>query len=151
MYLIIFQEYQASDYPQLVSVKKSLKEATENVEEADVGKKRIAHPSAATTVTRQIGPSQPPKKLITPQQKMYERWRLMREVAAQKAAEKAAEKASADTKLQIASMSADQSLTTITQHASVHKEYVESTSSINNSDVLPNTNGKLNTIKIICY
>ncbi|XP_011158953.1 RNA exonuclease 1 homolog [Solenopsis invicta] len=141
--LRIFQEYQASDYPQLVSVKKSLKEATENVEEADVGKKRIAHPSAATTVTRQLGPSQPPKKLITPQQKMYERWRLMREVAAQKAAEKAAEKASAETKLQIASMSADQSSTTITQHASVHKEYVESTSSINNSDVLPNTNGRI--------
>ncbi|KMQ90467.1 rna exonuclease 1-like protein [Lasius niger] len=105
--LRIFQEYQASDHPKLVSVKKSLKEETEDVEE--VGKKRVAHPSAATSVTRQLGPSQPPKKLITPQQKMYERWRLMREAAVGKAAEKA----TADTKTQVTSASAVQSLSRV--------------------------------------
>lgn len=135
--MLISQEYQASDYPKLVSVKKSLKEETENVEE--VGKKRVAHPSAATSVTRQLGPSHPPKKFINPQQKMYERWRLMREVAAEKAAEKAA----ADMKNQITSMSADQSSSNMIQRVSVHKEHIESTSSISNSDVL--SNGKLNT------
>lgn len=139
MYIFTSQEYQASDYPKLVSVKKSLKEETENVEE--VGKKRVAHPSAAASVTRQLGPSQPPKKLITPQQKMYERWRLMREAAAERAAEKAAEKAAADMKTQVTTY---QSSSNITQHISVHKEHIEP-ASMNNSDVLPNTNGKLNT------
>ncbi|TGZ46835.1 RNA exonuclease 1-like protein [Temnothorax longispinosus] len=105
--LRIFQEYQASDYPKLVSVKKSSREETENVEE--VGKKRVAHPSAATSVTRQLGPSQPPKKLITPQQKMYERWRLMKQAAAEMAAEKATEKAAAEMKTQVTSKSADRS------------------------------------------
>ncbi|EFN69385.1 RNA exonuclease 1-like protein [Camponotus floridanus] len=101
--LRIFQEYQASDHPKLVSVKKSLKEETEDVEE--IGKKRVAHPSAATSVTRHLGPSQPPKKLITPQQKMYERWRLMREAATRKAAERA----TTDMKTQVTSTSAVQS------------------------------------------
>lgn len=144
--LRIFQEYQASDYPKLVSIKKSLKEVeTENVEE--VGRKRVAHPSAATSVTRQLGPSQPPKKLITPQQKMYERWRLMRQAATEKAAERAAEKAAADTKTQVTSTSTDQSpcsvTQTFTQRVSLHKEHVEPISSISNSDVLPNTNGRI--------
>lgn len=146
--MFISQEYQASDYPKLVSIKKSLKEETENLE--DVGKKRVAHPSAATSVTRQLGPSQPPKKLLTPQQKMYERWR---EVAVEKVAKKAAEKAAVDMKTQVTSMSADlrvishnvyQSSSNVTQRVSVHKEHVEVASSISNSDVLPNTNGKLN-------
>ncbi|XP_024868006.1 RNA exonuclease 1 homolog [Temnothorax curvispinosus] len=139
--LRIFQEYQASDYPKLVSVKKSLREETENVEE--VGKKRVAHPSAATSVTRQLGPSQPPKKLITPQQKMYERWRLMKQAAAEMAAEKATEKAAAGMKTQVTSKSADQSSSNVTQRVSVHKEHVESASSISNSDVLLNTNGRI--------
>ncbi|CAL1688882.1 unnamed protein product [Lasius platythorax] len=128
--LRIFQEYQASDHPKLVSVKKSLKEETEDVEE--VGKKRVAHPSAATSVTRQLGPSQPPKKLITPQQKMYERWRLMREAAVGKAAEKA----TADTKTQVTSASAVQSL------SNLHKEHIES-ASISNSDLQSNVNGRV--------
>lgn len=147
LHKFISQEYQASDYPKLVSVKKSLKDESENIE--DVGKKRVAHPSAATSVTRQIGPSQPPKKLITPQQKMYERWRLMREAAAAKAAEKAAEKAAANIKTQVTSTSADQSLSNVIQRVSVHKEHVESASSISSSDMLPNINGKLNYIRII--
>jgi len=122
----------------LVSIKKSLKEETDNIEE--IGKKRVAHPSAATNVTRQLGPRQPPKKLITPQQKMYERWRLMREAAAEKAAKKT-EKTAADIKIQVTSTSVDQTSNSITQRVSVHKEHVESISSINNSDMLPNING----------
>ncbi|XP_012227272.1 RNA exonuclease 1 homolog isoform X2 [Linepithema humile] len=120
--LKIFQEYQASDYPKLVSVKKSLKQETEDVEE--VGKKRVAHSSAATTVTRQLGPSQPPKKLITPQQKMYERWRLMKEAAAVKAAEKA----TADMKTQVTIASAVQFA------SNLHKEHTESTLSMSSGD-----------------
>lgn len=61
----------------------------------------MAHPSAGTSLARQVGPSQPPRRVQNPQQKMYERWRLMREAAAQKAAEKAAEKTSSSTKTQI--------------------------------------------------
>lgn len=127
MYLFTFKEYQASDHPKLVSVKKSLKQEAEDVEE--VGKKRVAHPSA-TNVTRQLGPSQPPKKFINPQQKMYERWRLMKE-----AFEKATGKTAADMKTQVTTASA-------VQVAS--KEHTESTLSIGSSD-LSNTNGKLNT------
>lgn len=128
MHLFIFKEYQASDHPKLVSVKKStLKQETEDLEE--VGKKRVAHPSA-TNVTRQLGPSQPPKKLITPQQKMYERWRLMRGAAAEKAAEK-----TADVKTQVTTASAVQFASNI---------HTESTLPISSCD-LPNTNGKLNT------
>lgn len=116
-----------------------MKEETEDVEE--VGKKRVAHPSAATSVTRQLGPSQPPKKLITPQQKMYERWRLMREAAVGKAAEKA----TADTKTQVTSASAVQSL------SNLHKEHIES-ASISNSDLQSNVNGKLNNVAIkLCF
>jgi len=75
---------------------------------------------------------------------MYERWRLMREAAAEKAAKKT-EKAAADIKIQVTSTSADQTSNSITQRVSVHKDHIESTSLINNSDMLPNTNGKLNT------
>lgn len=142
LYLFIFKEYQASDHPKLVSVKKSLKEETEDVEE--VGKKRVAHPSAATSITRQLGPSQPPKKLITPQQKMYERWRLMREVAIGKTAEKA----TAEVKTQVTSTSAIQS------SSNLQKEHIESASSTNNSDLQPNVNGKLNNVAIklvLCF
>lgn len=134
--LFIFKEYQASDHPKLVSVKKSKEETEEDVEE--IGKKRVAHPSAATSVTRQLGPSQPPKKLMTPQQKMYERWRLMREVAAGKAAEKA----TANTKTQITFVSA------IRSSSNLRKEHIESALSISNSDSQPNVNGKLNNVAI---
>ncbi|KAL6437876.1 hypothetical protein ACFW04_004301 [Cataglyphis niger] len=129
--LRIFQEYQASDHPKLVSVKKSLKDETEDVEE--VGKKRVAHPSAATSITRQLGLSQPPKKLITPQQKMYERWRLMREAAIGKTAEKA----TAEVKTQVTSMSAVQS------SSNLQKEHIESASSTNNSDLQSTVNGRV--------
>ncbi|XP_011345897.1 RNA exonuclease 1 homolog isoform X2 [Ooceraea biroi] len=130
--LRIFQEYQASDHPKLVSLKQPSAQEPEEVQE--VGRKRVAHPSAAANVTRQLGPSQPPKKLITPQQKMYERWRLMREAAAEKAAEKTA----ADTKAQVTAASA------VLPSSNLHKEHAKSTtSSISNSDVQPSTNGRV--------
>lgn len=50
----------------------------------DVGRKRVAHPSAATCNTRQTVINQQSKKSINPQQKMYERWRLMRNAVAEK-------------------------------------------------------------------
>lgn len=85
--LKIFQEYQVMEQPKPANPKEPVKREEELTE--DVGKKRVAHPSAATSVSRQVGPSQPLKKLANPQQKMYERWRLMREAAAERAAEKA--------------------------------------------------------------
>lgn len=51
----------------------------------DFGKKRVAHPSAATCVTRQVVVNHS-KKSTNPQQKMYERWRLMRDAVAEKSA-----------------------------------------------------------------
>lgn len=117
-----------------------MKEETEDMEE--VGKKRVAHPSAATSVTRQSGPSQPPKKLITPQQKMYERWRLMKKIAIGKAAEKAI----AEMKTQVTSMSAVQS------SSNLQKEHIESASSTNNNDLQSNVNSKLNNVAIkLCF
>ncbi|XP_015596846.1 RNA exonuclease 1 homolog [Cephus cinctus] len=84
--LKIFQEYEVSDHPKEVTVKQPPKREVEEIE--DSGRKRVAHPSAGTTTTRQVVSSQPPKKLPNPQQRMYERWRLMKEAAATKAAEK---------------------------------------------------------------
>lgn len=57
----------------------------EEKNEEEVGKKRIAHASANSSVVRKPGPSQPIKRQPNPQQKLYERWRLMREAAAEKA------------------------------------------------------------------
>ncbi|KAK0162199.1 hypothetical protein PV327_008553 [Microctonus hyperodae] len=86
--LKIFQEYQVSDHPKGVTTKhEPAKLDTEEIE--GTGKKRVAHPSAANSVVRTLGPSNPPKRLQNPQQRMYERWRLMREAAAEKAVEKA--------------------------------------------------------------
>jgi len=127
-----------------------VKDDTENMEEiTEERKKRVAHPSAATSVTRQIGPSQLPKKHTNPYQKMCERWHLMKKAAAEKAAEKATEKAATDMKTQTISTLIDRSSSSTTQRVSVHKEHVESNSSISNNDMLPNTNGKLDICKII--
>lgn len=68
---------------------------------------------------------------------MYERWRLMREAATEKAAEKAA----ADKKSQITSTSMLQSMNR------VYKKHIESTSSISNSYLQLNGNGKLDMIR----
>ncbi|XP_012280594.1 RNA exonuclease 1 homolog [Orussus abietinus] len=88
--LKIFQEYEVSDHPK--EVKEPPKREVSQVIE-DHGKKRVAHPSAETSVVRQVGPSQPPKRLTNPQQRMYERWRLMKEAAAEQVAKKADENA----------------------------------------------------------
>ena len=88
IYYIIVQEYEVSDHPKDVASKAPLKSEVEEPEE--ILKKRVAHPSAVLSTTKQTGPVQPPKRLQNPQQRMYERWRMMREVAAEKAAEKAA-------------------------------------------------------------
>lgn len=136
--LLVSKEYEVSDHPKVVSIKEPSKRESEDVE--DVGKKRVAHPSAATSVTRHVGPSQPPKKHINPQQKMYERWRLMREAAAEKAAEKAA----ADTKIQITSASAVQSA------SNIQKEHIESASSISNSYLQLNGSGNGKSDICIC-
>ncbi|XP_076237746.1 uncharacterized protein LOC143181256 isoform X2 [Calliopsis andreniformis] len=83
--LKIFQEYQAPDRPKdtMISPKESMS-ILEIEQNEDTGKKRIAHPSAATCVSRQAIVSQQQKKLINPQQKMYERWRLMRDTITEK-------------------------------------------------------------------
>lgn len=129
---LIFKEYEVTDHPKVVSVKESSKPEVEDVEE--VGKKRVAHPSAVKGVTKHVGPSQiPRKKLVTPQQKMYERWRQLREAAAKKAAERVA----ADAKTQVAPTSALQ------LPGNVRKEQAEPTSSISNSYSQLNGNGRL--------
>uniref|UniRef100_A0A0C9R8I6 Rexo1_1 protein n=1 Tax=Fopius arisanus TaxID=64838 RepID=A0A0C9R8I6_9HYME len=84
--LKIFQEYQVTEAPKNIQIHQT-KKANEVIEE--VGKKRVAHPSAEYSVTRNAGPAQPLKKAPNPQQRMYDRWRMMREAAADKAAERA--------------------------------------------------------------
>ncbi|XP_014219554.1 RNA exonuclease 1 homolog isoform X2 [Copidosoma floridanum] len=85
----IFQEYEVSDHPKDVTSKAPPKPEVEELED-DVSKKRVAHAGAAASITKPVGPSQPLKKLSNPHQRMYERWRMMREAAAEKAAEKVA-------------------------------------------------------------
>ncbi|XP_057319890.1 RNA exonuclease 1 homolog isoform X1 [Microplitis mediator] len=87
--LKIFQEYQESDHPKGVTTKNETK-ADHEAEAEEIGKKRVAHPLAASTVVRSHLPSQPLKRLPNPQQRMYERWKLMREATADKAVGKAA-------------------------------------------------------------
>ncbi|XP_031839675.1 uncharacterized protein LOC116430122 isoform X2 [Nomia melanderi] len=87
--LKIFQEYQVSERSKVtVSSRESSRESSskqEKEQNEELGRRRVAHPSAATCVTRQTVDNQLPKKLVNPQQKMYERWRLMRDVVAEKA------------------------------------------------------------------
>ncbi|KAK1137594.1 hypothetical protein K0M31_002098 [Melipona bicolor] len=84
--LKIFQEYQVPERSKAAELSKesSMQQEKEKEQTEEVGKKRVAHPSAATCVTRQIGVNQQPRKLISAQQKMYERWRLMRDAIAEK-------------------------------------------------------------------
>lgn len=53
-----------------------------------MGRKRVAHPSAAESVVRSHRPKQPAQKVQLPQQKMYDRWRSVKEAAAKKNAER---------------------------------------------------------------
>ncbi|XP_012136383.1 uncharacterized protein LOC100879141 isoform X2 [Megachile rotundata] len=83
--LKIFQEYQVSERPKTTEAsKESSLSIHEKEHSEEVGRKRVAHPSAAVCVTRHTGVNQQGKKLINPQQKMYERWRLMREALVKK-------------------------------------------------------------------
>lgn len=122
----------------MVSLKEPSKRESEDTEE--VGRKRVAHLSAAAGISRQVGPSQPPKKLVNPQQKMYERWRLMREATAA-ANQKATE--NADAKSQVTSMSALRSL------SKVHKEHIKSISSVSSSYLQSNGNGKWDILETV--
>lgn len=81
-----YKEYQL---PERSKATESSKESStlhekEREQTEEVGRKRVAHPSAATCVTRHIGITQQARKLVNPQQKMYERWRLMRDAAIEK-------------------------------------------------------------------
>lgn len=71
------------DHPKGVTVREAPKV---EVEDEDVGRKRVAHPSAAASIVRAHGPSQPVRKLKNPQQLMYDRWRKLKDAAAEKAA-----------------------------------------------------------------
>ena len=82
--LKIFQEYQAPERSQATVLSKESLPMREREQTEDVGRKRVAHPSAATCNTRQTVINQQSKKSINPQQKMYERWRLMRNAVAEK-------------------------------------------------------------------
>ncbi|CAK9825678.1 RNA exonuclease 1 homolog [Anthophora retusa] len=91
--LKIFQEYQV---PERTKTTESSSEASslrtkekekemEKEQNEEIGRKRVAHPSAAASVTRHIGAvNQDARKLTNPQQKMYERWRLMRDAVTEK-------------------------------------------------------------------
>lgn len=78
-----WKEYQVPERPKPTESSKELP-LHEKEENEEVGRKRVAHPSAATCVTRQTGVNQQGKKVINPQQKMYERWRLMRDAVVEK-------------------------------------------------------------------
>ncbi|XP_043797112.1 RNA exonuclease 1 homolog isoform X1 [Apis laboriosa] len=84
--LKIFQEYQVPERSKEIEPSKELSAFHENEKEQkeEIGRKRVAHPSAAACVTRQIGINQQARKLINPQQKMYERWRLIRDTVTEK-------------------------------------------------------------------
>ncbi|XP_068971179.1 RNA exonuclease 1 homolog isoform X2 [Bombus flavifrons] len=85
--LKIFQEYQVPEQSRVaesLKVGSSASHEKEKEQVEEIGKKRVAHPSAAACVIRQIGVNQQARKFVNPQQKMYERWRLMRDAVAEK-------------------------------------------------------------------
>ncbi|XP_033305425.1 RNA exonuclease 1 homolog isoform X2 [Bombus bifarius] len=85
--LKIFQEYQVPEQSRVaepLKVGSSALHEKEKEQVEEIGKKRVAHPSAAACVIRQIGVNQQARKFVNPQQKMYERWRLMRDAVAEK-------------------------------------------------------------------
>ncbi|XP_066598296.1 RNA exonuclease 1 homolog isoform X2 [Prorops nasuta] len=137
--LKIFQEYEVLDHPKTTMVKESVREIEEP---EDIGKKRVAHPSASTSTSR-ITPSLPPKKISNPQQKLYERWRMMKEAASEKAAEKAARQAIADKAAEnIAEKPIERSSNIYQSFKSTHQSSIESSSSITNN-VQMNGNGRI--------
>ncbi|XP_033341903.2 uncharacterized protein LOC117229499 [Megalopta genalis] len=84
--LKIFQEYQVSERSKSTVSPKESPAKQEEERNEDLGRKRVAHPSAATCVTRSAPDNQRPKKVTNPQLKMYERWRSVRDTVAEKAA-----------------------------------------------------------------
>ncbi|XP_043252793.1 RNA exonuclease 1 homolog [Colletes gigas] len=83
--LKIFQEYQVSERSKSTVSTRESSSVPEKEQSEDIRRKRVAHPSAATCVSRQVV-RQELKKAANPQLKMYERWRLMRDTIAEKAA-----------------------------------------------------------------
>lgn len=83
---LCYKEYQVPERSKEIEPSKELSAFHENEKEQkeEIGRKRVAHPSAAACVTRQIGINQQARKLINPQQKMYERWRLIRDTVTEK-------------------------------------------------------------------
>ncbi|XP_078049405.1 uncharacterized protein LOC144476394 [Augochlora pura] len=84
--LKIFQEYQVSERSKTTVSPKESPAKQEEERNDDLGRKRVAHPSAATCVTRSAPDNQRPKKMSNPQLKMYERWRAVKDSVAEKAA-----------------------------------------------------------------
>lgn len=82
-----YKEYQVPEQSRVaepLKVGSSALHEKEKEQVEEIGKKRVAHPSAAACVIRQIGVNQQARKFVNPQQKMYERWRLMRDAVAEK-------------------------------------------------------------------
>ncbi|KAJ8687416.1 hypothetical protein QAD02_023210 [Eretmocerus hayati] len=117
----IFQEYEIPDHPKDIARKSAPK--TESEEPDEASRKRVAHPSAGSSVVKSVGPSQPLKRAQNPQQRMYERWRMIKEVAAERAAEKGAVNKTVET--------------------GVHKKSSESMSSSLQHDNQLNGNGRI--------
>lgn len=78
-----------SDHPKDVTSKAPPKLELEEAEETV--KKRVAHPAAESNIIKSVGPSEPLKRLPSVQEQMYERWRQLKKLAAEKAKEKTAE------------------------------------------------------------
>ncbi|XP_076760405.1 RNA exonuclease 1 homolog [Xylocopa sonorina] len=87
--LKIFREYQVPERAK-AEEEKARKESSSMLREIgkeqneEIGKRRVAHPSAAVCVTRHSGTNQEARKYVYPQQKMYERWRLIRDAVGEK-------------------------------------------------------------------
>ncbi|XP_076641718.1 uncharacterized protein LOC143352778 isoform X2 [Halictus rubicundus] len=84
--LKIFQEYQISEQSKSMVSPKEAPSKQEKEQHEELGRKRVAHPSAATCVSRPINDDRQTKKAMNPQLKMYERWRSVRDTVAEKAA-----------------------------------------------------------------
>ena len=80
------------DHTKEAPKREAFKRHVEEVEDPEdiTRRKRVAHPSAASSSLLHPRPKQN-KKVINPQQKLYERWRMLKTAAAAKAAEKDAE------------------------------------------------------------
>lgn len=85
MFEIQFQEYKDSDHPKLAPKQHAPKK---EIEDEELGKKRVAHAGAESSMVRKVGPSQPYKKQLTADQVMYRRWNSVKEAVSEKMAQK---------------------------------------------------------------